>query len=146
MVEKNAIVGTMSVLLKDHYVRIAQNRGHYDWGFAHRYVGRMRHELYYTDIETGERKPTEEVHLWYLGDRDRDGLIMDRGINDLLAVLGIGDWLKLQRITVTKEQVEEHGLTESDKGGYEVNALEAALLSYSHPFLCWFPTHTEHKA
>lgn len=44
----------------------------------------MRHELYYTDIETGERKPTEEVRMILLDhvepyfDKDIHSKVMEK--------------------------------------------------------------------
>jgi hypothetical protein len=125
MVEKHAITGTIDAYLKDHHVKIAYNRGNNGWGFAYRYVGRMRNELYYTDVDTGECKKREAVRLWYLGDDDKYGRHMDIEIKDQLAIFGVSNTIKLQRIAVTSGQEDEYGLIPSEDGGYEIDALNA---------------------
>jgi hypothetical protein len=127
MSEKHAVTGTINAHLKGKYVKIAYNRGNSGWGFAHRYVNRLKHELYYFDIKTGERKRREAVHIWYLGDNDKYGLHMDNEIREQLQIFGIRNKVNFERIAVLDEQVERFNLPPNFEGesGYEIDALNA---------------------
>ncbi len=87
---------------------------------------KLEGELYYTDIETGERKRREGVYVKYLGDDDKYGRHMDLELKKQLKAFGILDKIKFERIAVLPHQVREYGIPRSDEGGgFDIDALNA---------------------
>jgi hypothetical protein len=89
------------------------------------YAQKLKGELYYTDVKTGETKQ-RKLHLKYLGDDDKYGRHMDKQIKTQLNEFGILKWIKFERIAMLPQQVREYGIPRSDEGGgYDIDALNA---------------------
>ena len=128
MTEKQAVTGTIHAYVKKKYVKLSYNRGNNAWGWAYRYAKKLRKELYYTDVETGEHKRREEVYIKYLGDDDTYGRHMDLELRNQLKEFGILNKIKFERIAVLPHQVNEYGIPRADEGeggGYDIDALNA---------------------
>jgi len=119
--EKHAIVGTVSQLLKNKYVRVAFNKGNPGWGYMHDNCERLKEEI--EQSPTGKRN----IHIFYLGDYDEHGLGMDKQLQSQLRYFGLWDKIHFERIGLLREQVDEYGLPPNFEkgGGYEVDALNA---------------------
>jgi hypothetical protein len=123
--EKHAIAGTVAALVGNRYVKVAFNRGNPGWGFMHNNCVRLKKELHTID-ENGD-KIRRTIHLYYLGDNDKQGNNMDKEIRNQLEFFGMLKLVNFDRIAITDKQVADYDLPvnfESGKG-YEVDALNA---------------------
>ena len=86
---------------------------------------RLRKELVTTN-ENGKRI-RRDIHVFYLGDDDKQGRHMDEEIRAQLDFFGMSSLVKFQRIGLTKPQIKQYDLpTNFESGeGYEVDALYA---------------------
>lgn len=126
MAEKHTITGTIEAYTNDDWhVKISFNKGNNGWGNAYNYVKKLENELFYVDVETGETKPREEVHVKYLGDDDKYGRHMDKELRGQLKEFGILDKIHFERIAVLPHQIAEYGIPKQEGGGYEIDALNA---------------------
>jgi hypothetical protein len=71
-IASQSVLGT---LVGKRYVRVGFNRGNAGWGFMHDNCLRLQNELYTTDINSsdGRDKIRRTIHLYYLGDNDKQG-------------------------------------------------------------------------
>jgi hypothetical protein len=123
--EKHAITGTVAKLVGNRYVRVGFNKGNPGWGFMHDNCERLKNELYTTGLN-GDRL-RRQIHLCYLGDKDKQGDHMDHEIRNQLDFFGMLKLVDFKRIAVTEEQVMSYGLPVNFESGegYEVDALNA---------------------
>jgi hypothetical protein len=121
--EKHAITGTVAALVGDRYVRVGFNKGNPGWGFMRDNCERLKRELYTTGLN-GQRR---QIHLCYLGDKDKQGDHMDHEIRNQLDFFGMLKHVDFKRIAVTEEQVKAYNLPANFESGegYEVDALNA---------------------
>jgi hypothetical protein len=127
MVEKNAVASTVAAHTKEHYVKVAYNKGDAGWGYMKNLCSELDKERYYTDLDTGNRKERDAIFLNYLGDDDTYGRHMDELVKEQLAHFGLLDIVKFKRIGVVPSQIQEYGLPvdfETGKG-HEIDALNA---------------------
>lgn len=123
--EKHAIAGTVAALVANRYVRVGFNRGNTGWGFMHDNCVRLKKELCTTD-KNGDRI-RRKIHLYYLGDDDKQGRHMDHEIKAQLEFFGILKLVDFKRIALIPEQVRAYDLPPNFESGegYEVDALNA---------------------
>lgn len=123
--EKHAITGTVAKLVGNRYVRVGFNKGNPGWGFMHDNCERLKNELYTMGLN-GDRL-RRQIHLCYLGDKDKQGDHMDQEIRNQLNFFGMLKLVDFKRIAVTEEQVKSYGLPVNFESGegYEVDALNA---------------------
>ena len=69
------------------------NRGNPGWGYMYENCERLKTELFYIDLHTGESLPRNGIHIFYLGDNDKYGDDMDRQIREQLRHFGC--WIRL---------------------------------------------------
>ena len=127
--EKHAIAGTTAALVGDRYVRVGFNRGNTGWRYMHDNCERLKKELYTRDVNSKDPHAAIRriIHLYYLGDRDKQGDHMDIEIQRQLDYFGMLRKVKFQRIALTDEQIKSYNLPRNFESGagYEVDALNA---------------------
>ncbi len=103
-IEKGAMAGTLESILEDSHIRIAPLKGFSGIDFLYRNVQRL--------IE--KQKMGKSIHILYCGDYDPSGLVMDDSIDEKLSMYGLHDY-HFERISITKEQIEDFKLPRSYK-------------------------------
>ena len=104
--EKHAITGTVAALVGDRYVRVGFNKGNPGWGFMRDNCDDSK-GIYTTGVNNGRRR---QIHLCYLGDKDKQGDHMDHEIRNQLNFFGMLKLVYFKRIALTEEQVKSYGL------------------------------------
>lgn len=136
MIEKEALAGVFSPLVRKYHVNITANRGYSSASEMYRHAQRIRR------LQKWYKK---EVHILYFGDHDPSGMDMDRDIAERLLLLSWGTPFTFERLALTMGQIEEYDpppnpakLSDSrvmgyiDEFGYdswELDALEPQTLS-----------------
>jgi hypothetical protein len=124
-IEKHAIVGTVAALVGNRFVKVGFNKGNPGWGYMHDNCERLRRELVTTNKNS--KSIRRQIHVFYLGDDDKQGLHMDEEIRAQLDFFGMSSLVKFERIGVTKPQIKQYDLPANFETGegYEVDALNA---------------------
>lgn len=96
-IEKDAMTGTFSSILKDRQIRIVPNRGWTGFEFLNNNIERLMKK---------QNEEGKDVHVLYFGDYDPSGDRMYRWLKQKLSDVGIG----IKRVAITKEQIDEFDL------------------------------------
>lgn len=98
-IEKDALAGTFTSILKDRQVKIVPNRGFSSVGFSYDNIQRLRKF----------QDEGKNVHVLYFGDLDPTGEVIDEVINKKLIEYGVFD-VDFRRVAITEEQTRQFSL------------------------------------
>jgi hypothetical protein len=100
-IEKDAMAGTLSSILRGKDVRILPNRGFTSLTFLDESANRIKNFM----------KLGKQIHILYFGDFDPSGDYMDVDLKKRLTRLGLPSYsIDFKRIAVTTEQIRQYGL------------------------------------
>jgi hypothetical protein len=100
-VEKEALAPTLRNWLNSRGVSIRVNRGYSSWTFIYNNCESLKNLL----------REHESITVFYLGDLDPSGMDMERFLREALEYFELEpSKVKLERLAITNEQVEKHGL------------------------------------
>ena len=97
MVEKDALSGVVGRVCNRLDVSYTANKGYSSQSF-----------MYRKGVELQRVARRKSVHVLYLGDHDPSGLDMDRDIEERLGIFSRGARIRVVRLALTMDQVEEH--------------------------------------
>ncbi len=95
-IEKDAMTGTFSSILKDRHIRIVPNRGWTGFEFLNNNIERLRKK----------QSEGKNIHVLYFGDYDPSGDRMYRWLKQKISDYGI----EIKRVAITKQQIDEFNL------------------------------------
>ena len=98
MVEKEALIGILAPVALEYGVTLLSNKGYSSASAMHEAALRIKKKM----------REGKICHVLYLGDHDPSGVDMTRDIKNRLT--GFGCKVEVERIALTREQVEEYNL------------------------------------
>lgn len=98
MVEKQALEGVLIPVCEQLDVNFTANKGYSSQSFMYRKGKALRRKM----------ALGKTVHILYLGDHDPSGLDMDRDVAERLTLFSSKSYVRLQRLALTRDQIDEY--------------------------------------